>query len=123
MTIFNETNMKGVSLLRTARICAERDHKLAREMVAAANGLSGLIGWRAMVSCGVALGESRERACRLASCARKIASFERPWWIVKGTHTPRLRNCATDQYTKFIELRATGGFCDGKEHIITGLYV
>lgn len=82
--VFSATKIKGVSLLRTLRLCAEHDHRVALEMIAAANGLSGLRGWRVMVARGLEIGETKDRARRLASCARKIASFERPWWVSGG---------------------------------------
>lgn len=100
MTIHLETNIKGASLLRTARICAERDHRAALEMVSAAKGVSGLKGWRLMVARGLEIGETRDRARRLAICARKIAAFERPWWVSGG------------------HVHATGLMCDGREYII-----
>ena len=79
-----ETVHKGVSLLRAGRLVAERDYMLAQEMVKAAGNARGLAAWRLMVAHGIERGQSRRRAMQMASAARRIAAFERPWWIEGG---------------------------------------
>ncbi len=101
MSIYMETTIKGASLLRTGRLMAERDHLLAKEMVAAAQGATGLVGYRRMVARGIELGQDSRRSRQMASVARRIAAFERPWWVEGG------------------RVHATGLICDGREFLLT----